>query len=135
MTVKPKPKKNQLFKEIPSLEFVTNFLKLIIPNGFDKYYFFYRSDLNSKKIINKLKLPYFKNNLMRCYLPCKYRKHFIEVDDKKLITIIRQMIKIYGYNIVSSEKYSNGKKNLCYRLKKFHNVEIKKKINNILRFD
>lgn len=135
MTVKPKPKKNQLFKEIPSLEFVTNFLKLIIPNGFDKYYFFYRSDLNNKRIIDKLQLPYFKNNLMRCYLPCKYRKHFIEVDDKKLVTIIRQMIKIYGYNIVSSEKYSNGKKFLSYRLQKFHNVEIKKKINNILRFD
>jgi hypothetical protein len=130
-----KPKKNQLFKEIPTLEFVENFIKLIIPNGFDTYYTFYRADLNNKKLEKILRMPYFKNNLTRLYLPCKYKKHFTTIDEKKLITIIRQLIKIYGYNIVSREKYSNGKKFLSYNLKKIHEIKIKKKINNILTFN
>lgn len=102
-------KKNQLFKKIPSREFVINFVKLFIPNGFDIYYEFYRDDINRKQVYTKLKLPYFVNNLKGYYLPCKYKKYFVKLDDKKLITILRQLLKIYGYNISSKEKYKNGK--------------------------
>ena len=69
-------KKNQLFKKIPSREFVINFVKLFIPNGFDIYYEFYRDDINRKQVYTKLKLPYFVNNLKGYYLPCKYKKYF-----------------------------------------------------------
>ena len=128
-------KKNQLFKKIPSREFVINFLKLFIPNGFDVYYEFYRDDINGKQVYEKLKLSYFTNNLKRYYLPCKYKKYFEKLDDKKLITILRQLLKIYGYNITSKEKYKNGKKYLMYYLKKNHEIPNKKKKTNILYFD
>ena len=128
-------KKNQLFKKIPSREFVINFLKLFIPNGFDVYYDFYRDDINRKQVYTKLKLPYFINNLKGYYLPCKYKKYFEKLDNKKLITILRQLLKIYGYNIKSKEKYKNGKKYLMYYLKKNHEIPNKKKKTNILYFD
>jgi len=128
-------KKNQLFKKIPSREFVINFLKLFIPNGFDVYYEFYRDDINRKQVYAKLKLSYFTNNLKGYYLPCKYKKYFYNLDDKKLITILRQLLKIYGYNISSKEKYKNGKKYLMYHLKKNHEIPNKKKKTNILYFD
>jgi len=128
-------KKNQLFKKIPSREFVINFLKLFIPNGFDIYYEFNRDDILGKKVYTKLKLPYFMNNLKGYYLPCKYNKYFNKLDNKKLITILRQLLKIYGYNITSKEKYKKGKKFLMYHLKKNHEIPNKKKKTNILYFD
>ena len=50
-------KKEQLFKNIPSKEFVEDVLKLFIPNGFqDSYYQFSRKMITDKNIIEKFNL-------------------------------------------------------------------------------
>lgn len=126
--------KNQLFRKIPSREFVENYLKLFIPKGFDQYYQFYRHSISDKNILEKMKLPYFKNNFEKYYLPCKYKKYFPDLDDKKCITILRQLLKVYGYNIVSKEKYVRGKKSLIYNIMKNFTILKKKKIENLILF-
>lgn len=128
--------KNQLFRIIPSYEFVEIFLKLFIPNGFDIYYQFLREDIDTKKILQKINITFFKNNLKKYYLPCKYKKYLKEINEKKLITILRQLVKIYGYNIISKEKYERGRKYLVYKLVKTYKINyINKKEKNILYFD
>ena len=129
--------KNQLFKVVPSYEFVEIVLKLFIPNGFDIYYQFLREDIITKNILIKIKISFFVNNFKKYYLPCKYRKYFDEINEKKVITILRQLVKIYGYNVISKEKYERGNKYLVYNLIKTHKINFinKKEKKNILYFD
>lgn len=135
----PKPKKNQLFRVLPTKEFVQNYLKLFSPNGFDNEYFqFTRDDIKNKKIIKTMKTDYFNKNFIEFYLPCKYKKYLQNVDEKKCITILRQLLKVYNYNIVSSEKYSRGNKFLIYKLKNLNTKKTEKeekKYDLVLNFD
>ena len=59
-----KEKKEQLFKNIPTKEFVEDVLKLFIPNGFqDSYYQFSRKMLEDKGVVTELHhmIPELKN--------------------------------------------------------------------------
>ena len=40
------------------------------------------------------------------YLPCKSKVYFNTLNSKKIITIIRQLLKLYNYKLFSKEKYS-----------------------------
>lgn len=117
-----KYKKEQLFKNIPSKEFVEDILKLFIPNGFqDSYYQFSRKMINEKNVIEKLNLliPELKNY----YMKCKHKKYLENLDPKKCITILRQLLRLYEYRVLSIEKYHNGQKFLLYKIEK---IEIEK---------
>ena len=50
------------------------------------------------------------------YLPCKARTYLNDINEKNIITILRQLIRIYGYSIVSREKYIKGNKFIIYQL-------------------
>ncbi len=115
-------KKEQLFKKIPSKEFVEDILKLFIPNGFqDSYYQFSRKMITEKNIIEKLNLlmPQLKNH----YMNCKHKKYLENLDPKKCVTILRQLLRLYEYRVISMEKYHNGQKFLLYKIEK---IEIEK---------
>jgi hypothetical protein len=110
-------KKEQLFKKIPSKEFVEDVLKLFIPNGFqDSYYQFSRKMITEKNVIDKLNviLP----ELKEYYMNCKHNKYLDNIDAKKSVTILRQLLRLYDYRVISMEKYHNGQKFLLYKIEK-----------------
>ena len=110
-------KKEQLFKKIPSKEFVEDILKLFIPNGFqDSYYQFSRKMITEKNVIDKLNviLP----ELKEYYMNCKHNKYLDNIDAKKSVTILRQLLRLYDYRVISMEKYHNGQKFLLYKIEK-----------------
>ncbi len=117
-----KEKKEQLFKNIPTKEFVEDVLKLFIPNGFqDSYYQFSRKMITEKNVIEKLNLlmPQLKNY----YMNCKQKKYLENLDPKKCVTILRQLLRLYEYRVISIEKYHNGQKFLLYKIEK---IEVEK---------
>ncbi len=115
-------KKEQLFKNIPSREFVEDILKLFIPNGFqDSYYQFSRKMITEKNIVDKLTL--LIPQLKEYYMNCKHKKYLENLDPKKCVTILRQLLRLYDYRVVSMEKYHNGQKFLLYKIEK---IEIEK---------
>lgn len=127
-------KKNQLFSLIPSYDLVKNILKLFINNDiFDNVYFeFSRKDLEKKKVLEKFNN--YIDELKKIYLPCKQKKYLENINEKKFITILRQIIKPYNYFIEAKEKYENGKKFLLYILNKKNNISLIK-IDSIINFD
>ena len=127
--------KNQLFRVLPEKEFIENVLKLFVPNGYDEYYQFSRQTVVDKNIIKKLKIPYFDNIFKKIYIPCKYKNYVLNLNPKKCITLLRQLIKIENYKIVSNEKYINGKKELIYNLENLNKKNKKKEYNLVLKFD
>ena len=50
------------------------------------------------------------------YIPCKARTYLNDLNEKNIITILKQFIKTKGYTIISREKYSNKKKFIIYQL-------------------
>jgi uncharacterized protein YqgQ len=58
------------------------------------------------------------------------------MNEKKMITVLRQIAKLYDYNVISNEKYINSKKVLQYSLEKNSGVfEYVNKNLKIIEFD
>jgi hypothetical protein len=120
---------NQLFKKTPEFELVVNLLEYLGISNFNENYKFSRDDLAKKNIIEKLREIPFQDY----YINCKYTKYFDNMDEKKCITILRQLLRVHGYKIKSTEKFSNGRKFLLYNLEKMGVKKEPKK--NVLVFD
>ena len=106
---------NQLFKKHPTEDLVLEIFSVLGFKEFTDDISFTKNDiLNSEtfpKMCEKLE------DLKEFYLPCKRKVYFENINHKKVITILRQVIKLFGYKIESREKLSQGQKLLIYRLK------------------
>ena len=67
--------------------------------------------LNTLDEMNKLKTV-----LEEYYLPCKARTYLNDITYKNIITILRQVIRLYGYSVMSGEKYIKGDKFIIYQI-------------------
>lgn len=126
-----KNKNNQLFKEIPPLDFVTKILLLFIPNGIDTNYTFSRQDIEDKKVIEKINI--YIPELENYYLKCKRKKYLLDLNPKKIITLLRQILRPHNHKVIAREKYSFGKKYLLYHLEEYKNCN-KKEYNLTIDF-
>ncbi len=121
--------KNQLFQIVPPLELVNEIMKIFLgENISNPNYQFTRKMMEEKKIVDKINnyIP----ELRKYYLKCKQNKYLDNLDCKKCITIFRQLIRIYGYQIHSTEKYQNGSKFLLYKIQNNINQKNNHKKNN-----
>lgn len=117
---------NQLFYSKPPKENIVKIINIIGIKSFDDDRYF------DDKTIN-LKIEIIKSELEDClaeyYLPCKSKIYFNDITPKKIITILRQCLKLYNYSINYKEKYisEEKKKRLVYKID--NNNIIYKKIN------
>jgi hypothetical protein len=56
------------------------------------------------------------------------------LNEKKLITLLRQILRLYDFTINSIEKYNNGEKFLLYIIEKKKSIALKK-ISSLINFD
>lgn len=106
--------KNQLFRKIPPKELVELIVKAFGLKSLDDETKFSKKKLkliNTVDTVNSL-----KSQLEKYYLPCKARTYLNGLTEKNVITVLRQCIRIYGYRIVSREKYMKGEKYILYHL-------------------
>lgn len=126
--------KNQLFSKIPPFDFVSKILYILINKELnDSLYFeFSRKNLLNKNIVEKINS--FIPELKKYYLKCKHKKYLEKLNEKKIITIFRQILRHYDFSINAIEKYNNGEKYLLYIIEKKKNLTIKK-IDSLISFD
>ena len=62
------------------------------------------------------KIIELKPELEKCYLPCKSRTYLNDLNNKNVITILRQIVRPHGYLVYSREKYIRGDKFIIYQL-------------------
>jgi hypothetical protein len=105
---------NQLFKNRPPQEKVLTILEYFNLNGFEDTKSFTKKDLavfeTVKKIDENIVL------LEELYLPCKAKIYLTELNEKKCVTILRQLLKLFKYNLKSTEKYIQGDKMIEYNI-------------------
>ena len=127
----------QLFTKNPSEEIMEKILECFDINSLDDTVIFTRKDLIEKDTLNKINE--IKKDIEVYYLPCKAKKYLYDLNEKKLITILRQFVRIFGYFIFSKEKYIQGEKYITYQimpLNKKNFLKLRKKDENyIVSFD
>ena len=62
------------------------------------------------------KMYKIKPILEQYYIPCKARTYLNDINSKNIITILRQVVRLYGYSVISREKYIKGDKFIIYQL-------------------
>ena len=75
---------------------------------------FSRADLLKLNTVAQIKE--LKTILEMYYLPCKARTYLNDLNEKNVVTILRQCVKTKGYTICSREKYLKGDKFIIYNL-------------------
>ena len=106
--------KNQLFKIIPDENIIQDILEAFGLTNLEDTRLFTKShmiEINTVDKINEL-----KDKLNEYYLPCKAKKYLNNLDEKKCITILRQIVKLYHYKCIGLEKSIKGNKTMTYRL-------------------
>ena len=77
-------------------------------------HYFCKTDLKSLETVNKINNVV--NTLKFYYLPCK--AHYMDkIDERKAVTILRQLIRLRGYCILVHYRYKNKVKQACYQIK------------------
>lgn len=100
-----------LFRQIPPWSLIEKILSLLkLPSEFPVT--FQREELCLDHCIEAVSLlePY--------YLPCKSKKYLDHTDNKRWITILKQILKPYHYNIQIQETTRNKKKAYVYTITK-----------------
>jgi hypothetical protein len=103
----------QLFnKKPPKYDLINMIEKLGFDNLEDNKSIFTKHDIKDSE--NDVFWIDIFDKLKNYYLPCKYKVYCDVINPKKIITIFRHCLKIYGYKLASKEKYISGKKYIIY---------------------
>lgn len=123
--------KNQLFKNLPTKEIVNKVLMCFnIENLENSKITFCRKDIINFDSVTKLNA--IKSELKEFYLPCKARTYLNDLNEKNIVTILRQILKHHNYNVLSKEKYLRGEKFILYTIVASDNiVEDKRNIKHL----
>lgn len=105
--------KNQLFRKVPSKDFVIKVLKMYGIDGFDLLKIITIKDLEQNNVLQKIQSIDFE--LQNYYLKCKWM-YIKSLTEKKTLTLLRQLIKLYGYKLISKEKCVKGNKFCIYQI-------------------
>lgn len=109
-------KKNQLFRKLPTLDLFERLVKIYGLIDINDCRKFTKDTLIQNHTLEKF--DGFREELEEYYIPCKVEKYLTDMNEKKLITILRQIAKVFEYNVISNEKYLNSHKVLQYALEK-----------------
>lgn len=103
---------NQLFLKKPTLDILIQVIQNLGIQSLNDNHKFTIKDLEKRNTLQKMLtiIP----NLQEYYLPCKHKTFLHDLNLKKCITIARQILKLYDYDIMTEEKSLNNKKYLIY---------------------
>ena len=118
---------NQLFVSKPPLELVNKIIsKFGLKDIKDSSEFSILDIINNNTLVA---IKNFENEIQQCYIPCKRHKYLATLDNKSIITVLRQFIKVYDYDLQSREKYINGEKYTIYKIITKHDKKFIKSCN------
>ncbi len=115
--------KYQLFQQIPNEDFVIRLLNCFGISNLNDKKEFSKYDLIDLSIIDKIEdlIP----ELVLYYLPCKYKMFLDNITTNKCITILRQILRLYNYQLKKREHVHNKKKSIYYHIEEKNNNNIK----------
>lgn len=105
---------NQLFCKRPDdyiLEILMDCFKL---ENIQDTTMFTKKDLAEYGTVDKINEK--KGDFEKYYLPCKGKKYLSDLNEKKAMTVLKQIVKTFDYFVFSKEKYIDGEKYITYQV-------------------
>jgi len=100
---------------MPDKLLIDNLLKAFNIESLEDDRPFSRLELNKIDTIGQLND--MKELLSKYYIPCKARAYLSDLNDKNIMTILRQCIKTFGFKLHSKEKNIKNEKYLYYTIR------------------
>ena len=115
---------NQLFKKRPNIELVLEILKLLKINNLEetKYKSFSKNDITPAVLSGMENMRHVFEDY---YIKCKFDIYFTFIDQKKVVTILRQCLKAIDYKLASRKEYISGKRLILYSVVNTKDIENK----------
>ena len=118
---------NQLFRKKVDIDTLMMVMRCFGLTGLTDKRSFCRSDLMDIHTVTNL--HDMVSTLEEFYMPCKSKVYLENLTEKRAITVLKQMLRIHGYFLASSERNSNNRKVIYYRLMNEMDIGIKPKMN------
>ena len=101
--------KNQLFRENIEIEFLEKLIKdcFNIELNNSTYYSFSKKTIKSRNVLEVITNNMEK--LQKYYIKCKHKIYLENLNEKKIITLLRQLLRFHEFELRAKEKYENGK--------------------------
>lgn len=130
--------RHQLFKIIPPKDIVEELVKCYGFNGLSDRRYVCKRHFKKLGVIEKVKK--MRLQLENFYLPCKRSLYLGNINNKNVMTLLRQVLRCYNYRVCYRERYIKGDKIIMYNLEKKESqfIPIIPKFNKdtfILHFD
>lgn len=117
---------NQLFRKRVELDTLLEVMDCFGLKGLTDKKSFSKSDLMEIGTVDKINGMIHK--LDEYYMPCKSKVYLDSLTEKRAITILKQILRIHGYFLASSERNFNNQKVIFYRLMNEMDIGIKPKM-------
>lgn len=92
---------------------------------------FSRETMKDTKTVEQMQT--ISKKLIDYYLPCKARNYLYIITDKISITILRQVLREFGFSLLSKETYRNKKKQILYQIYSNEQIELVNSPNTIIK--
>jgi hypothetical protein len=106
---------NQLFREKPTIDLASNIVKYFGLKNLHDPSFFSRSDMRSKKTVEKIR-EHLLAELKKIYIKCKAKSYLTDLDEKAVLTVLRQILRVHDFQLVSRSKCIKGLRYQQYRI-------------------
>ncbi len=105
---------NQLFTRVIDLQVVNNLVRCLGLSDINDQRTFTRYDLRRVNAVARVQdmVPV----LQTFYIPCKARLYLTEITEKKVITVVKQVLRLHGYCVIAKEKNVGTRKVIMYRI-------------------
>jgi hypothetical protein len=108
---------NQLFIQKPPNELLVKLIKAFGLNDLNDTREFSQIDMDNNNTIAIFHT--LEKELAECYIPCKRKEYTSNIKNiiyKEAVTIFRQFLKAYNYDLYSKERFIKGIKYLVYKI-------------------
>jgi hypothetical protein len=106
---------NQLFTRCVELDVAHRLAVCIGLDSVDDGRNFTKYDLIRVNAVQRFKEDLL-NDLVTYYLPCKAKLYLVDINEKKLITVVKQVLRLHSYCVMAKEKNFGSKKVIVYRV-------------------
>jgi hypothetical protein len=106
---------NQLFTRIVERELAERLVSCIGLEGINDGRNFTKYDLIRVKAVENFK-ENFLDEISTYYLPCKARLYLVNMNEKKLLTVIKQVLRLHDFCVIARERNHGSKKIIVYRI-------------------
>lgn len=105
---------NQLFRKRVDTELLMDIVTCFGLSTLNDRRCFSKQDLMQEHTVDKLQ--HIIPMLEEYYLPCKARVYIDDMTEKRAITMLKQVLRLHGYFLMSRERNLNNRKIIYYQL-------------------